>query len=178
MTTPSAVITRRTLPKYFGNNIIGIEMNATNILFVLLAFFSAEVAAAPQFEDFPAALYVGKPASVELRGAKSRLYASRLRLSSRQPVNFSGHYILATWGCGASCVMGAAIDAKTGSVTWLPFTVCCGKLEITEPLEYRPDSHLLIVHGALNEKTSSNEIHYFDFNGRRFAPIAPSLDSR
>ena len=64
------------------------------------------------------------------------------------------------------------------AVTWLPFTVCCWRLEITEPLEYRPDSHLLIVHGSLNEKASASEIHYFDFNGRRFAPIAPSIDSR
>lgn len=150
-------------------------MNATKKLFVLLVFISAEALAAPRFEDLPAQLYTGKPASVDLKGAKSRRYASELRLASRQPVNFSGRYILATWGCGASCVMGAAIDAKTGSVTWLPFTVCCWKLEITEPLEYRSDSHLLIVHGNLNEKATASEIHYFDFNGRSFAPIAPSL---
>lgn len=147
-------------------------MNATKKLLVLLAFISAEALAAPRFEDFPAQLYTGKPASVDLKGAESRRYASELRLASRQPVNFSGRYILTTWGCGASCVMGAAINAKTGSVTWLPFTVCCWKLEITEPLEYRRDSHLLIVHGSLDEKGSASEIHYYDFDGRRFVPIA------
>lgn len=147
-------------------------MNAIKKLFVLLAFISAESLAAPQFEDLPARLYTGKPASVDLKGAKNRRYASELRLASRQPINFSGRYILATWGCGASCVMGAAIDARTGAVTWLPFTVCCWKLEITEPLEYRRDSRLLIVHGSLDEKGSASEMHYYDFDGRRFAPIA------
>lgn len=146
-------------------------MNVTRTLFVLLAFASSEILAAPRFEDFPSPSYAGKPVGVHLQGAKSRLYASNLRLASHQPVNFSGRYILATWGCGASCVMGAAIDAKTGSVTWLPFTVCCWNLEITEPLEYRQDSHLLIVHGSLDEKGPGSGIHYYDFDGRRFAPI-------
>lgn len=147
-------------------------MNATKTLLGLLAFISAEALAAPRFEDFPATLYAGKSAAVDLNGAKGRQYASELRLASRQAVNFAGHYILATWGCGASCVMGAAIDAKSGSVTWLPFTVCCWALEITEPLQYRRDSHLLIVHGSLDEKGTGNEIHHYKFDGRRFAPIA------
>jgi len=146
-------------------------MNATKTLLGLLAFISAEALAAPRFEDFPTPIYAGKSATVDLNGAKNRQYGSELRLASRQPVNFSGHYILATWGCGASCVMGAVIDAKTGVVTWLPFTVCCWALEITEPLEFRRDSHLLIVHGSLDEKGAGNEIHRYDFDGRRFAPI-------
>jgi hypothetical protein len=147
-------------------------MNATRTVLVLLAFISTAVLAAPRFDDFPAPFYAGKPASVHLQGAKNRMYASRLRLASREPVNFSGRYILAAWGCGASCVMGAAIDAKTGAVIWLPFTVCCWNLEITEPLEYRRDSRLLIVHGSLDEKGDGSETHYYDFDGRRFASIA------
>ncbi len=39
---------------------------------------------------------------------------------------------------------------------------------MTEPLEYRRDSRLLIVHGALNEKGSG--VHTFVFDGRRFTP--------
>jgi hypothetical protein len=147
-------------------------MNLTTILFALLAFISAEALAAPQFEDFPAPSYIGQPADIHLQGAKSHRYASRLRIASRQPVNFSGRYILATWGCGASCVMGAAIDAKTGSAAWLPFTVCCWNLEIMEPLEFRHNSRLLIVHGSLNEKGAGSEVHYYDFDGQRFVLIA------
>jgi hypothetical protein len=146
-------------------------VNSTRILAVLLAFVSTQAVAAPRFEEFPALVYTGQRAGVQLRDAQSREYASALRAASRQPVNFAGRYVLTTWGCGASCVMGAAIDAKTGSVTWLPFTVCCWDLKITEPLEYRPDSQLLILHGSLDEKGAGSEVHYYDFDGRRFAPI-------
>jgi hypothetical protein len=135
---------------------------------------AAEVLAAPQFEHFPASSYTGQPASVRLQGTKSRQYASKLRAASRQPVNFAGRFVLATWGCGASCVMGAAIDARTGSVIWIPFTVCCWDLGISEPIEYRPDSRLLIVHGSLDEKGAGSEVHYDDFDGRHFVRIPPS----
>lgn len=149
-------------------------MSPTRILVLLLACLSAQALAGPRFEEFPAPAYTGQQVGVQLQGAKSREYSSALRAASHQPVNFAGRYILATWGCGASCVMGAAIDAKTGSVIWLPFTVCCWDLKITAPLEYRPDSHLLIVHGSLDEKGAGTGIHYYDFDGRRFAPIKHS----
>jgi hypothetical protein len=150
-------------------------MNAARILFVLLALISSKVTAAPQFEDFPAVSYTGPHAGIRLQGAKSRLYASQLRIASHQAINFSGRYILTTWGCGASCVMGGAIDAKTGTVIWMPFTVCCWNLEIMEPLEYRPDSRLLIVHGSLNEKGAGSEVHYYHFDGQHFVriPLSP-----
>jgi phosphotransferase system glucose/maltose/N-acetylglucosamine-specific IIC component len=149
-------------------------MNAIGISFALLAVGAAEVAAAPRFDQFPALRDTGQSTSVQLKGEKSRLYASRLRIASHQPINFAGHYVLATWGCGASCVMGAAIDAKTGAVIWVPFTVCCWPLGITEPLEYRPDSHLLVAHGSLDERGGGNEVHHYNFDGRRFIRILPS----
>lgn len=146
-------------------------MNSNSILFALLAFTAIEASAAPRFEDFPAALYSERHAIVHIKGQKSQLYAARLRMASQAPVNFAGRYTLSIWGCGASCVMGAAIDAKTGQVSWLPFTVCCWNPEITEPLEYRRDSRLLIVHGSLDEQGAAGAAHYYDFDGRRFVPI-------
>ncbi len=88
-----------------------------------------------------------------------------------QPVNFAGHYVLTSIGCGAGCVQVAAIDAGTGAVAWLPKTVCCWPLALTDPLEYRRDSRLLIVYGALNEKGSG--AHAFVFDGRRFLVRSP-----
>lgn len=79
--------------------------------------------------------------------------------------------MLATWGCGASCVMGAAVDAETGAVNWLPFTVCCWAPAVREPIEYDVGSRLLIVHGELNEAGAASDVRYYDFDGRRFAPI-------
>ncbi|MGZ3182710.1 MAG: hypothetical protein ACXU8N_09735 [Telluria sp.] len=138
-----------------------------------LAFQLTDVSAAPRFEDFPAAAVSSVHAPLHLRDRRSRQYSTQLREAARQPMNFSGHYVLATWGCGASCVMGGAVDLATGNVAWLPFTVCCWDLDITEPLEFRPDSRLLIVHGSLDEKGSGSDTHFFAFDGRRFRPAEP-----
>lgn len=64
--------------------------------------------------------------------------------------------------------MAAAIDAKTGVVSWLPFTVCCWDIQVTEPLEFRPDSRLLIVHGSRNEQGAGSDVHFYDFQGAQF----------
>jgi hypothetical protein len=107
----------------------------------------------PRFEDYSAARESMSPGHKPvIVGKENRRYATMLRNAAKQPPNFAGHYVLAAWGCGASCLMGAAIDAKTGMVIWLPFTVCCWPLEITEPLEFKTDSRLLIVRGSRNEK--------------------------
>lgn len=143
------------------------------ILPLVFAFLAAAAMAAPRFEEFAtAASYQGKAAEVKLTGKKSRQYASVLRAAAQRPPNFAGRYVLAAWGCGASCVMGAAIDAKTGIVAWLPFTVCCWDMSVTEPLEFRPDSRLLIVHGSRDEKGSGSAVNYYVFDGRKFAPIS------
>lgn len=138
---------------------------------LLLAWFCNWAIAEPSFKDFPASPYSGKKVPVRLTDKQSREYARVLRAAARQPVNFGGHYVLATWGCGASCVMGAAVDAKTGAVNWLPFTVCCWAPGIREPIEYRAGSRLLVVHGNLDEAGSSPGVHYYDFDGRHFAPV-------
>ena len=108
-----------------------------------------------------------RQADVQLSDDKSRKYADQLESGAGQKVNFAGHFVLAVWGCGASCVMGAAIDATTGVVSWLPFTVCCWSRDVTEPLEFRADSRLLVVHGSRNEEGSGT--HDYLFNGHTFS---------
>jgi hypothetical protein len=136
-----------------------------------LALLCNFAAASPRFEDYPAPAYSGKSAPVQIKGVKSRRYAGQLRAMARRPANFAGHYVLAAWGCGASCVMAAAIDAKTGTVSWVPFTVCCWDVDVTEPLEYRQDSRLLITHGSRDEHGAGSDTNYYWFDGRRFIPI-------
>jgi hypothetical protein len=127
----------------------------------------ASCADSPRFDDYSAAVeVVKKPAQVRISDAQSRLYRTQLREASRHAPNFAGHYILATWGCGASCVMAAAIDAKTGVVTRLPFTVSNRPLGVTEPFEYKADSRLLIVRGSRNEKGTG--IYYYEFVQHNF----------
>jgi hypothetical protein len=112
---------------------------------------------------------IGQRAAVRLEDPKSRRFATMLREGAAHQENFAGHYTLASWGCGASCVMTAAIDAKTGAVAWLPFTVCCWSLDVTEPLEYRLDSRLLIVHGSRDEHGGGT--YFYEFDGRKFQLI-------
>lgn len=145
-------------------------MRQTLFFAIALASFTGDSVAAPRFEDYPSARSAGRTGKVHLEDAKSRQYATMLRDASRRKPNFAGHYVLASWGCGASCTMSAAIDAKTGGITWLPFTVCCWEPNIREPLDFRPDSSLLIVHGSRDEQGSG--VHYYNFDGRRFVEVS------
>ncbi len=99
--------------------------------------------------------------------ATARHYRSILREAAKEPINFAGHYVLATWGCGAGCVMAAAIDTNSGRVTSLPFTVSDWPLDITDPLAYRADSCLLIAHGSRNEN-AEHGTYYYAFDGKTF----------
>lgn len=91
-------------------------------------------------------------APVLITSAKSRMFRTRLREAASRPPDFAGHYIVATWGCGSSCVSAAFIDARTGVVTHLPFIVAYEALFGEEPLHYRLNSNVLIVNGSRNEK--------------------------
>ena len=124
-------------------------MRPHHLILCALAFSANQgwAAPVPRFEDYPVAEFAGRVAQVRLADRRSRQYASTLRAAAQGTPNFAGHYILATWGCGASCVTGAAIDARTGVVAWLPFTVCCWAAPISEPLEFRRNSNLLVIHG-------------------------------
>ena len=104
--------------------------------------------------------------NVRLSTAESRRYASDIKYAAKQPVNFAGHYILASWGCGAGCVMGGAIDAISGNIVMLPFTVSDWPLDITEPLAFKKDSCLLVVHGSRNEE--GHGIYYYRFIKNKF----------
>ena len=120
---------------------------------------------APAFGDFPAQPFKGRPAKLQIVSAKDREYATRLRqLSGRKP-NFGGHYTLVSWGCGASCVMAAAINAESGKVVWLPFTICCWDFNVSEPLEFQRDSRLLIAHGSRNESGGGDYYYQIEPSG-------------
>ena len=126
----------------------------------------------PQFKDYPArGEYRGKNAPVIIT-RNDRMFRSVLRESAREKPDFAGHYILAAWGCGASCLMGAVIDANTGRVYWLPFTICCwGNVDRDvnfKPIEFRPNSRLVVFTGLRNEAMENYGPHFYEFDGKRF----------
>lgn len=153
------------------------DITVLAIMIILLAGFSSPVVAGtkePAFSDFPStAKYRGKNAPVKIL-AKDRMFRTRLKEASEKKPNFAGHYIFTTWGCGFECVMGAVIDANTGEVIPLPFTVCCWGSETGEdfkPVEFRRDSKLVIFSGARNEQEGDNGRHFYVLENKRFIPL-------
>ncbi|MCG5075352.1 hypothetical protein [Paraburkholderia tagetis] len=107
--------------------------------------------------------------------ARMRQYRTAIRDAAKGPINFAGRYVLASWGCGAGCVMAAAIDTQSGRVTSLPFSVSDWPLDVTEPLSYRANSCLLIVHGSRNE-SPEHGTYYYAFDGKVFTLRASEIN--
>jgi len=113
-------------------------------------------------------------APLRLTRQQDREFETALRQSYRRRANFAGHHVLATIGCGASCVLVAALDKRSGRVSWLPFTVCCWPEPYQEPVRFRADSELLVLHGQRDEQGSAGP-HYYRFHGGTFEPVESSL---
>lgn len=124
----------------------------------------------PQFEEYAANIYRGSVHSPELLShPDARTYRTRLRDAAKGEVNFAGEYVLTTWGCGTTCLMGAVINAKSGEVHFLPGSICCWfeAGEDVNPIDYRIDSNLIIFTGLLNEQDPIGT-HYFEFSDGEF----------
>jgi hypothetical protein len=121
----------------------------------------------PQFKDYAVReRFAGRNARPVIRG-EAREFRTRLREASRSKPNFAGHYIIGTWGCGTECLMGGIIDAKTGRVYSIPFSVCCWGFDVDEnfkPLEFRLDSKLIVITGARNEEGNGTYFYKFENN--------------
>jgi hypothetical protein len=122
----------------------------------------------PRFEDFPA--MTGPP----IRNAplvltsRDRQYWTRLRAAAAGPPNFAGHYVLTTWGCGTECLYGAAVNLRTGRVTFLPFATCCfseAPEGVEEMVAFRQDSTLLVLLGMRDERGNDIGSHYYRIQG-------------
>lgn len=115
---------------------------------------------------------------------KSHKYASRyrtnLRTAAKEGVNFGGHFVLTTWGCGTNCSESAIIDARTGRV-FFPEPLegagfgFCEMPDDAEPLEYKPDSRLLVLNGFkggdLDRENSACGVYYYEWTGTALKQI-------
>ena len=149
------------------------------LLWLFMGFSFSSVAAqadAPRFEDFPAGkIYQGPTAPLRLT-RNDRAFKARLQWAAKHlKPNFAGHYILTTWGCGAECLMGAVIDAKTGKVYWWNFSICCwapSNGDKFSPIDFRLDSRLIVFSGLRNEKEGDDGAHFYLFEDGRFVATA------
>ena len=126
----------------------------------------------PRFNDYPVSeRFNGKMAPLVLSHA-AREFRTRLREAAREKPNFAGHFIVTTWGCGTECVQGAIIDARTGRVFMLPFSLCCWGTEAGvddrfKPVEFRLESSLIVLSGARNEKDGDYATRFYRFQDNR-----------
>ncbi len=125
-----------------------------------------------RFGDYPARqTQVGQYAPLNLSSEGAVNYRTRLREAYRGRVNFGGHYIVSTWGCGTSCETGAVIDTLNGRVTFFPHTICCssGRDQNFKRVEFRRNSTLIVFAGLRNEEEPMGAHFYaFDVNGFRY----------
>ena len=141
----------------------------------LIGFQHADAADVPQFSQYKAeSTYSGPAAKPILDTPSKRMFRTRINdgVRGRQP-NFAGEWIIVTWGCGASCTAGAIVNARTGDVVDIPFSICCAMAvhEGFDTIEARPDSRLIIFAGFLNEEEPM-AAHFFEFTGRDFRRVA------
>lgn len=124
-------------------------------------------ASAQNFSDYPVKeRFSGKNARVIIT-KDDRLYRTRLREISREKVNFAGHYIASMIGCGAECVLPVIINAKTGKVMSIAFSLCCwfdpqraDETRDLNSMEFYPDSSLIVFRGMKNEEEPTKVFYY------------------
>ncbi|MGE5268484.1 MAG: hypothetical protein ACM3JG_02305 [Thiohalocapsa sp.] len=140
---------------------------------LILAGVAAAADDTPQFADYPpAARFAGRNAAPVLTTPEAQRFRTRIREAAPEKPNFDGHYIVAAWGCGTDCEMGAIIDAASGRVALLPVvagTPADAGAEFGH-FEYRLGSRLLAMHGMIGEAPPMGS-HYFEFDGKRLRPL-------
>ena len=107
------------------------------------------------FENYPANIaHTGDTSQLVLTTRLAKKYKSVITVESAKPVNFAGHYRVATWGCGTDCRGFAIINKHTGVVYTLPgVEYVAGVMgNEDERLAFKADSKLFIMTGIQNDK--------------------------
>ena len=92
----------------------------------------------PQFKDYPAESFTGKPAKVNLAShPDARMFWTALTAPPEKGTRFAGHYRIVAIGCGTNCGRYWAVDLIDGVVHSL-FLASYG-------VAFRPDSRLIVA---------------------------------
>lgn len=150
---------------------------------LILAFSSIGFAQSttPPFTQYAAKVEKINNVRVNLKSHKdANRFRTNLRNAAKEGVNFAGHYILTTWGCGTNCSVSAIIDARNGRVffpdqlegTGFGF---CELPDDTEPIVYKADSRLLVLSGFkggdLNKQDGRCGVYYLEWTGTNFKQV-------
>ena len=128
------------------------------LIIVVLAATQAGSPGAPKFEDYPVrGIFRGTPTPPALTTVEARRFRTELHRQAASGPNFAGHFTFARWSCGAGCVTGAIIDARTGHVWFPKFRVedavaSSGRIAVHHATDFHVDSELVVATGVVNDQ--------------------------
>ena len=128
----------------------------------------------PAFSDYAVpARTIAKRPKLKTNNEFSHMFVTRLSNGLEgNDIDFAGHYIVVTIGCGNGCLYGGYIDAESGQARELPFSVSPpGLYREEDPIEHRADSRLLIVSGNLNDADGPAMKYFFALKDNKLQPI-------
>jgi hypothetical protein len=154
------------------------------ILAATVALTHGRASDTPRFEDYPADVYAGKPAPLNLRSHRmARTYRTSIREQLHEKgINFAGHYTIAVMGCGTGCSITAIVDARNGNA-YFPreldgWNVEPGVYEFADSEDvstFRTDSRLLKIIGAprlgADERWGPGGIYYYEWKDNRLRQV-------
>lgn len=120
------------------------------------------------FEHYPAQeIFSGVSAPLDLEsnpiGPK---FKTRITEAYTAKPNFSGHYTLASWGCGMECVAFVVIDNKTGRIYGDYISEKLTDGHSAYGIDFRPESSLIIINPT--EETSPHFFQSLDEHQKNF----------
>lgn len=122
-----------------------------------------------KLEDFRSkAIFIEKPKPINLNSypGASR-YRTVLKKGLNEGVNFAGHLIVITNGCGSNCQMNWIVDAKNGRIINMLYSHI--------GTQYQRESNLLIINPQpLNDEENYCLIYptqYFVWNGNKLEEV-------
>lgn len=149
---------------------------------LLMPFFS--YGAAIGFEGYKVNdVYAGEHHSLVAIGQVDRKWAESRKNAMDGPINFAGHYVIHTGGCGGGTICGEILDVKTGEVVEsLPnaYYIVGDNGSAPFAVVSKPDSRLLIVIGVAadsevgldgSELDEGNRQRYYEFSKNKLKLI-------
>lgn len=139
--------------------------------------------AEPKFESYPADVYAGKPAPLNLRSHRlARTYRTSIREQLHENgINFAGHYTIAVMGCGTGCSVTVIVDARNGSL-YSPRFLAGWYVELGQDIPqgegvrtFRTDSRLIKIIGAprlsADERWGPSGVYYYEWKNNRLRQV-------
>ena len=138
----------------------------------------AQTKAMPNFQQYPAQVSKIKAQPIQITGNNKR-YKTFLTELKDKPINFAGHYVLDTYGCGGGCQGIGIYNAKTGQafIHNEQFSECYSDKHGWHDRDYdmRSNSRLLILMGRRTKDIARCEKVYYLIQGYGLKQIASEM---